>query len=465
MAPHAPQTSQPAPCLPRPREWHGLHPGASPAALPNLLHKGDNLPLLRSLHDGPLRPFLDAAGGLNLIYMDPPFAVGADFSLRARAGVFHGRPLMLPAYTDTWEGGLGGFLSMMREHLALARECLAPDGCLFLHCDHRASAHLRLLLDDIFGPGRFLGELIWHYTGGGRSKRWFSRKHDTLFHYARSSRWTFNPDAVRVPYNPGSGYARGGIRGASGKRYLPHPDGTPVDDVWDIPMINPLSAERCGYPTQKPERLLERVIAAASRPGDLVADFFCGSATTAVTAERLGRRWLAADASPHAIAAARARLLALPHSAPFAVASPEAPPPPLPQKAHARLRAAFKGGAIEYVIGAPRLRCSPSGSGLRCELLGLDFNVPSPPPGLSLPPAWRDLLSAWSLAFTPGPAFAWQPDNDAFLSARVLFSASHCQKRGFTLCSGEIPRPDGGRRLLLVLTDLFANESRFFIDL
>ncbi|MBC6411680.1 MAG: HNH endonuclease, partial [Hyphomonadaceae bacterium] len=138
-------------------------------------------------------------------------------------------------------------------------------------------------------------------TGGGRSKRYFSRKHDIILLYTKGKTWTFNVDAVRVPYKDTSGYAKSGIVAKSGKRYTPHPDGTPVDSVWDIPIINPMAKERTGYPTQKPLALLERIIKASSHESDLVFDPFCGCATTLVAADRLRREWAGVDLSPLAI--------------------------------------------------------------------------------------------------------------------------------------------------------------------
>ncbi len=288
---------------------------------------GDNSAVLASLGHEPFRSRIKGAGGIRLIYCDPPFAVGADFYLSS-GGEQNGKgkgeknpaqpgrktaqntAAARLAYSDTWGPGKSAFLSMMHERLLLMRRVLAPRGSIYLHCDWRTSALLRLLMDEVFGAERFLGEIIWHYTGGGRARRWFSRKHDTLLHYAASDQWTFNTDAVRVPYKKSSGYARGGIVSAAGKRYSPNPLGTPVDDVWDLPIINPLARERLGYPTQKPESLLERVILASSDPGDLVADFFCGSGTTPAVARRLGRRWLAVDKSAPAVETARMRLAA-----------------------------------------------------------------------------------------------------------------------------------------------------------
>ena len=156
------------------------------------------------------------------------------------------------------------------------------------------------MLDQVFGFNHFQNEIIWHYTGGGRSKSYFSRKHDSIFLYAKSDSYTFNVDAIRVPYKETSGYAQSGITSAAGKKYMPNPLGTPMDDVWDIPIINPLSKERLGYPTQKPLVLLERILNASSNPGDVVLDAFCGCGTALVAAQKLKRKWIGIDISPTA---------------------------------------------------------------------------------------------------------------------------------------------------------------------
>ncbi len=214
----------------------------------------------------------------------------------------------LYAFDDRWPGRLATYLPWLEANLRALLPLLMPGGSLVLHLDARAVHYAKVLLDRLMGEEAFVNEIIWHYTGGGRSKSRFSNKHDTLLWYATGRRPLFHADAVRVPYKPTSGYARGGIVSAAGKRYLPHPAGTPVDDVWDIPIVNPMSAERVGYPTQKPLALLERLIAALTDPGDLVVDLFCGSGTTLVAAARLGRRWIGGDRSPAAVACARRRM-------------------------------------------------------------------------------------------------------------------------------------------------------------
>jgi site-specific DNA-methyltransferase (adenine-specific) len=259
-----------------------------------LLVHGDNLPFLTT----------QPPGIADLIVTDPPFATG-----RVRVGPSGKAAPHLPRarFEDRW-ASVEAYLDFLRPRLVAMHALLKPRGALVIHLDYRVAHDVRRELDSIFGRDRFVNEIIWHYTGGGRAKGHFSRKHDNLLWYAKGRRWTFNIDAVRVPYKPGSGYARGGIVSRSGKRYLPNPQGTPIDDVWDIAIVNPLSPERCGYPTQKPERLLERLVLALSAPGELIVDPFCGSGTALVVAARLGRRWIGCDLSAQAIAATRKRL-------------------------------------------------------------------------------------------------------------------------------------------------------------
>ena len=277
----------------------------------NKLVWGDNRLILSSLKNGPLREEIERQGGVKLIYIDPPFDVGADFSMDIALGdgtrANPSAVLKMLAYRDRWGKGSDSFISMIYERLVLMHDLLAEDGCIYVHCDWRFNSFMRILLDEIF---KFhVNEIIWHYTGGGRSETYFSKKHDSIFVYSKSPVFHFNADSIRIPYKESSGYARGGITGKNGKHYVPNPLGTLPDDVWDIPIINPLSSERTGYPTQKPERLLERIIMASSDEGDLVADFFCGSGTTPAVAEKLGRKWLAADLGKIAIHTVRKRMI------------------------------------------------------------------------------------------------------------------------------------------------------------
>jgi len=252
----------------------------------NRLFFGDNLHVMRQL----------PSKSIDLIYIDPPFFSGRNYN------VIFGDKNEVRSFSDIWEGGMPGYLVWLNARLYEMKRLLSPKGTIFVHLDRHASHYVKCELDKIFGSDCFINEIVWHYTGGGRSKTYFSNKHDTILWYSKGDSWTFNIDDIRVPYKETSGYAKGGIISASGKKYEPNPLGTPVDDVWDIPIINPLANERIGYPTQKPEPLLERVIKAASREGDIVADFFSGGGTTLAVAQRLNRRWVGCDQSRIAVA-------------------------------------------------------------------------------------------------------------------------------------------------------------------
>ena len=215
------------------------------------------------------------------------------------------------------------YLKWMRNILTGCHALLSPSGSLYLHIDWRMSAKLRLMLDDIFGADNFMDEIIWSYKSGGRATRFFPRKHDTILFYRKSSRVFFNIAAVGQPRGPEprnhmkqfvdqEGRRCFSIR-SRGKLYTYHEDDLVYPtDVWtDIEHLQQKDRERLGYATQKPEALLERIILASSRKGDLVADLFSGSGTTAAVAVKNDRRFLAVDASPLALITLRKRLLSI----------------------------------------------------------------------------------------------------------------------------------------------------------
>jgi DNA modification methylase len=258
----------------------------------NELHCDDNLEVLRRLPDA----------AIDLIYVDPPFGTGA--TRRGRAG----------SYDDP--AGVAWLLPRLTE----MRRVLAPTGSLFVHLDYRTVHHVKVALDGLFGAERFVNEIIWCYSVGGKSPRAFGRKHDTILWYGRGPGYAFYPDQVRIARKPGTHMkvVRDGAgrpvqlkRDArTGKLYAyPVHEGKVPEDYWvDIETLNRGDRQRTGWPTQKPERLLERIIQATTRPGDVVADFFCGSGTTLAVAARLGRRYLGVDVSEEAVAISRARL-------------------------------------------------------------------------------------------------------------------------------------------------------------
>ncbi len=281
--------------------------GASAPAWKNLLIQADNRRAIAAL----LPRF---EGKVDLIYLDPPFATGGSFAMLGG-----GEGAEIEAYSDQWEEGLGDYLSTMREQLALFRALLSPRGTIFLHCDWRVSHYLRCLLDQVFGAASFKNEIVWRYRRWPAKTRVFQKMHDVLFWYGKtpgdSHAWTPLYEGLAASTLATFGTKRQVADFSSGRRKPSQTDeetlGAPMADVWDIGIIAPIARERVGYPTQKPEALLRRVIEAASRPGDLVADFFAGSGTTLAVAEKLGRRFLGCDLGPLAVHTTKKRLLSL----------------------------------------------------------------------------------------------------------------------------------------------------------
>lgn len=293
-------------------------PNAIDVAWRNKLIWGDNKYVMGAL----LEQF---AGKIDLIYIDPPFATGADFSTKVTIGdneIEHTKEASAIeelAYRDTWGKGLDSFLQMIFERLVLCRELLSEKGSFFIHVDWRTSAYVKLLMDEVFGVKYFKNEIIWHYYNiAPSSKRIFAKNHDTIFWYTKSdNNHTFDIDFLRIPYEEGSQYAKKGW--SKDSLYKPSEHGKLMDDVWRIPTINNMSHERVGYPTQKPESLLERIIIGCSKEGDLIADFFGGSGTTAAVAEKNNRNWIISDLGRYAIHTTRKRMLEIDNCKPFEI--------------------------------------------------------------------------------------------------------------------------------------------------
>ena len=337
----------------------------------NKLIWGDNKLILSSLKSGALRQQIEEAGGLKLIYIDPPFDVGADFSMDIEVGgeTFHKEPNILEqiAYRDTWGKGADSFIAMLYERLILMRDLLSAEGSIYVHIGPNINHLVRTLLDEVFGGARPSTEIIWkRVTAHGDSKRW-GVIHDAIIWKPCGDTFTWNP--VYEPYSeeyldtkyayetadgrkyrldnitspnprpnmmykwrghepPRLGwryeyetmeklYAEGRIempKGESGRpqlrRFLDEMPGVPVGTTWTtISPVNSQAKEDTRYSTQKPEALLERIITASSNEGDLLADFFCGAGTTAAVAERLGRKWICTDLGKFAIHTTRKRLI------------------------------------------------------------------------------------------------------------------------------------------------------------
>ncbi len=298
----------------------------------NKLIWGDNKLILSSLKNGALRQEIEEQGGIKLIYIDPPFDVGADFSMDIEVGgeTLTKKPGVLEelAYRDTWGKGADSFIAMIYERLVLMRDLLADDGSIYVHCDWRVNSYIRLALDEVFGKELFNNSLCWHYSGWNKKLRHaFEKRHDNIFFYSKSKEPIFN--SFFQPWSSKEAYVKARkqkIRidengreyvlsdAGSGKRIKRFIDevmeqGVVVDDVWDLDKINNSAKEAIGYPTQKPEALLERIIKASSNENDLIADFFCGSGTTLAVAEKLNRKWIGSDLGKFAIHTSRKRLI------------------------------------------------------------------------------------------------------------------------------------------------------------
>ena len=342
----------------------------------NKLIWGDNKLILSSLKAGALRRQIEEAGGLKLIYIDPPFDVGADFSMDIEIGgeTFHKEPNLLEqiAYRDTWGRGADSFIAMIYERLILMRDLMHSEGSIYVHCDWRVNSYMRMALSEVFGESNYRNEIQWKRKGGSANPSnrlgvvldsilWFSKSDHINFSpeftldddetqkYIKERFIDKDPDGRRwmkspiVSPNPRPNLTydyKGYTPPKNGwsisieimkrwdkenrlyfppkdrgdriyrKIYLDEYKGQPIQSLWaDIFVINPVANERLDYPTQKPEALLERIIKASSNEGDLVADFFGGSGTTAAVAEKLGRKWITTDLGKFGIHTTRKRLI------------------------------------------------------------------------------------------------------------------------------------------------------------
>lgn len=338
----------------------------------NKLIWGDNKLILSSLKNGPMRREIEKQGGLKLIYIDPPFDVGADFSMDIQIGdeSFTKKPSVIEevAYRDTWGKGTDSFITMIYERLKIMHGLLADDGSIYVHCDYRVNALLRLVLSEVFGEDNFRNEIVWQRTKAHNiATKGYGRSHDTILFYTKSNDFIFNEVFVDFDEKQLSRYSkdkdgrlyttkvlvftsRNATRQFEWRGTIPPPnqswgadkeqlekwweegriicrkDGRPRIDglkvyldetkgkrlitTWtDIDRVGNTAKERIDYPTQKPEALLERIMNVSSKEGDLVADLFCGSGTTLAVAEKLGRKWLGSDLGRFAIHTSRKRLI------------------------------------------------------------------------------------------------------------------------------------------------------------
>ena len=312
----------------------------------NRLIYGDNLLAMQALLAGDAQTGLPSLRGkVDLIYIDPPFDSKADYRTKiSLPGTdIQQKPTVIEqfAYADTWEQGTISYLKMIYPRLLLMKELLSEKGSIYIHIDWHVGHYVKLLLDDVFGKENIVNEIIWHYGGPSPVKSAYARKHDTILFYSKNyDSKLFIPQYGELPHylyerarkdsdgrlwvdqNLGKlkEYTIEQMRAENRifqtstgawrrKQYLDEMEGAQLDDVWDFPIINSQAIEAVNYATQKPEKLLERIIKASSNEGDLVCDFFGGSGTTAAVAERLGRRWITCDIGKPASLVMRKRFI------------------------------------------------------------------------------------------------------------------------------------------------------------
>ena len=276
---------------------------------------GDNLQVLKSLVEQKRSGLLknsDGTDGVRLIYIDPPFASQQDFSNKEQK-----------AYADKMKGA--DFLEWLRKRLILLKETLSDNGSIFIHLDWHKEHYIKVLADEIFGEGNFCNEIVWYYRRWNIAGNYFARNHDVILWYAKSKgQHVFNQMYIpKSEKSSAQGKAWKSVIGEDGRRHSVQTEektkGVPMPDTWEISMINPVAKERTGYPTQKPEALLSRIIKAASNKGDIVLDSFGGSGTTAAVAEKEGRRWITGDVGKLSIYTMQKRILDIKNHNSFAV--------------------------------------------------------------------------------------------------------------------------------------------------
>ena len=292
----------------------------------NKLIWGDNKLVMASLLKGdPAAGIESLAGKIDLIYIDPPFDTGADFSFRTQVGdeEIEKEPSIIEqvAYRDTWGSNTDSYLQMMYERLVLMRELLTESGSIFVHMDWHVGPYVRVLLDDVFGPQCFRNEIIWYYYNKFEGNvNHFPRNHDSIFYYVKSAGFKFR--ALQEPREESVRQIKRkwdsqtgrivNVKGPDGKVVYQESSERRVDDVWRLPMLQPAdTSQNTGFVTQKRDTVVERAVVATTEEGDLVADFFLGSGTTAAVAQKLGRRWIGCDLGRFAVHTSRKRLLEL----------------------------------------------------------------------------------------------------------------------------------------------------------
>ena len=230
------------------------------------------------------------SNSIDMCYIDPPFFSNKNYE------IIWGNGYELRSFKDRWKGGIKSYVVWMEERVKQIHRVLKSTGSIFLHCDWRASHRLRVMLDEVFGEKNFVNEIVWSYKSGGASKKHFSRKHDVILFYSKSRKWKFNPQKEKSYNRNFKPYRFKGVK--EFKDNVGWYTMVYSKDVWDIDMVGRTSKERIGYPTQKPEKLIEKIINSATDKGDICLDCFSGGGTMASIATKLKRKFIAIDVSP-----------------------------------------------------------------------------------------------------------------------------------------------------------------------
>ncbi|NMC27783.1 MAG: site-specific DNA-methyltransferase [Syntrophomonadaceae bacterium] len=370
---------------------------------------------------------------LDLIYIDPPYMTDTDFmSTISIGGYAQAQHINREAFCDRWPGGLDAYLDMLYPRLQLMHKILARKGSILVHVDWHTSHYVRVLLDEVFGAQNFVNEIAWCFGGGSSSHRYFHRKHDLIFWYAKSSEYTYNPQYR--PYTKGT--LQRGLTTVKGERYKLNEEGALMQDWWtDInKILSPTARENLKYPTQKPRELLRRLIAAISKPGDKVADFFAGSGTLGEVCDELGRSWIMCDNSKLALQTSLYRLISA-GTPPLAIAGTSQMPADnqtgllLLKEPEARFE---NGEEMLLAVGIEYFRPA-----------ALEQDIPAAQSG--------DYIEFWEI----------DPDYDqrCFNSCYQVIRPRHRFKEPIPLEVGVKVTPKAGRLLAVKVWDVFANQT------
>lgn len=395
----------------------------------NHFYYGDNLDVLQFIRNA------DVQSPVKLIYIDPPYMSQIKYNA-VIAGLDESHHT-IHAFEDRWRNHIDDYLNMLYPRLMLMHQILDAKGSIFVHVDWHVSHYVRLLLDEIFGREQFVNEIIWCYSGGSNTRRNLQRKHDTIFWYGRSQDYVFNPQYR--PYTQGT--VERGLTASKGGRYRLSENGAMLQDWWtDInKILSPTAYENLKYPTQKPKKLLERIINMASNPGDLVADFFGGSATTADVCNETGRSWLLCDNSRMAFQTTMNRLI-----------KSESPPFKILHAVNQNESAAASGHKKQPVLNIKKPVLENLGRDKNWLSLGIDFYQPA-----DIPEQWdagqfASYIDFWEI----DPAY----DEHVFRS-HYQFLRRPKQKHPVPLnLLIEVPRQKQ-YNMAIKLYDIFTNQS------